>query len=361
MSNPFKSVKVEGRVARRGSWLPGSDLVEIEIGSDSTNQVPRPMTSVGVEVSFVRIEHQNEYLHVSKVEVFNSDGENVALVSKGATAMASSIGWDANNTFPIDGETRSSWPSGCHTLNGPNEWWEVKLPGPTLASKVTITNRAECASRLRGARVVLLDAHRNILQSAGGGRELSSEIVQTVHVNGSGILYIPQLPQAIDKSFMVAVMAGLLLENLEDLFPPSRIDPLVEMGFSKADAQKAYLHQLLQNVERDDLETENLQATIVEYLTSENANSERVSHQSLFGSIERLIRSTHCLTVHGGDSTIGATLSSSPLPSPSLSPRPAAATTTTTTTTTTSVPPRHHHHAVTMPPPLRHYHQEKTG
>ena len=117
-------------------------------------------------MQYVRIEHSNQYLHVTGVQVFDDDGANVALTWKGATATASSTVNDGDNTFPIDGQYRTKWPSGCHTDNGPNEWWEVRLPNPAVVSEIVVMNReahgSACDGRLRGARVLLLNAQRDV-------------------------------------------------------------------------------------------------------------------------------------------------------------------------------------------------------
>ena len=98
------------------------------------------------------------------VQVYDDDGANMALVWKGATATASSTVNDGDNTFPIDGKYRTKWPSGCHTDNGPNEWWEVRLPNPTVVTEIVVMNReahkSACDARLNGARIVLLNAQR---------------------------------------------------------------------------------------------------------------------------------------------------------------------------------------------------------
>jgi hypothetical protein len=118
----------------------------------------------GELVQFVRLEHSKQYLHVSSVQVYDNAGENVALVSKGAAASASSVGWKGNNSFPIDGQKRTDWPSGCHTKNSANEWWEVRLAKPTAVAKITVCNRLDAAAeRLKGARVVLLNGNRVVV------------------------------------------------------------------------------------------------------------------------------------------------------------------------------------------------------
>jgi serine/threonine protein kinase len=113
-------------------------------------------------VKFVRIEHSRMWLHVSRVEVYDANGENVALLSKGATADASSVAYKGDNNMPIDGQERTEgWPSGCHTNNGPEEWYEVTLRQPTVVTKVVVVNRVDaCFDRLMGARVVLQNANR---------------------------------------------------------------------------------------------------------------------------------------------------------------------------------------------------------
>jgi hypothetical protein len=119
--------------------------------------------------------------------VYDTEGENVALISKGATASASSCVNGGDNDFPIDGEYRGAteWPNGCHTSGtGPDEWWEVELAIPTKVSKISVLNRidnfakterfnsaakmsnvANIHAHLNGALIVLQDARRVPLPS----------------------------------------------------------------------------------------------------------------------------------------------------------------------------------------------------
>ncbi len=74
--------------------------------------------------------------------------------------------------MPIDGHVRTKgWASGCHTNNGPYEWWEVCLAKPTIVTRVVVVNRVDaCYDRLTGAQVVLLDADREEIHIMGTGR-----------------------------------------------------------------------------------------------------------------------------------------------------------------------------------------------
>ncbi len=151
-----------------------SKVAMMVIGESGSHDVEAEVDDFNPLVTFVRIEHAHMWLHVSRVEVYDENGENVALVSKGASADASSVAYKGDNTMPIDGHVRTEgWPSGCHTNNGPYEWYEVCLAKPTIVTRVVVVNRVDaCYDRLTGARVVLLDADReeiNIMGRMGNG------------------------------------------------------------------------------------------------------------------------------------------------------------------------------------------------
>ncbi len=152
------------------------------IGDSGSHDVEAEVDDCNPLVTFVRIEHAHMWLHVSRVEVYDENGENVALVSRGAYADASSVAYKGENTMPIDGHVRTEgWPSGCHTNNGPCEWWEVCLAKPTIVTRVVVVNRVDaCYDRLTGARVVLLDADReeiNIMGRMGDGNVPKSSMM----------------------------------------------------------------------------------------------------------------------------------------------------------------------------------------
>jgi hypothetical protein len=133
-----------------------------EVRRKSMQWIERPAEPV----KFVRIEHSQQWLHVSRVEVYDENGENVALLSKGATATSSSTIRKGDNSFPIDGVHRKGWPNGCHTNDGANEWWEVQLQRPTAVQKITVWNRVDtCFDRLAGARIVLKDADEVVVRT----------------------------------------------------------------------------------------------------------------------------------------------------------------------------------------------------
>lgn len=92
-------------------------------------------------VEHVRVEHENQFLHIVGLEVYDDDGANIALDWKGASATSSSTVQNGDSSFPIDGKHRTKWPSGCHTSNGPKEWWEVRLPKPTAVKTLLVLNR----------------------------------------------------------------------------------------------------------------------------------------------------------------------------------------------------------------------------
>ena len=106
-------------------------------------------------------------LHMQQVQVFDQSGINIALASAGGAASQSSEGWGGRAELTIDGnvDDNACWPHGGHTQVGPDEWWQVKLPGPTDVSRIVVYNRADgFRERLVGARVTTLNANGAALQ-----------------------------------------------------------------------------------------------------------------------------------------------------------------------------------------------------
>jgi hypothetical protein len=125
----------------------------------ATGSLSRPVARY-VKIQGARQEH----LHISTMEVYNELGENVALISKGCTASASSIGWDGSNDMPIDGGRRTRWPNSNHTHKGDNEWWEVDLKQSVTITRIVVINRIDgCHERLSGAQIVLKDKNKKKL------------------------------------------------------------------------------------------------------------------------------------------------------------------------------------------------------
>ena len=117
---------------------------------------------------YVRVDHKNECLHMQQVEVYTSDGTNVALASRGGVAFQSSTYGGALAARTIDGDTADDapWPNAGHTQANAQEWWEVELSEPMPIVSVVVYNRPdECGERLFGAQLLVLDQDRLELSS----------------------------------------------------------------------------------------------------------------------------------------------------------------------------------------------------
>jgi hypothetical protein len=113
-------------------------------------------------IQYVRLEHSNQYIHVQQVEVYDTDGNNWALVKSGAKATASS-GSQADPNIAIDGNTdaKQGWPNSCCTNGGPSDWWEVDLGREIQMDRVVVYNRPDTAGdRLKNCRLKLLNGDR---------------------------------------------------------------------------------------------------------------------------------------------------------------------------------------------------------
>jgi hypothetical protein len=185
--------------------------------------------------------------------VYDQSGQNVALASKGATASGSFIGPD--NDLPIDG-TKRKHEDICLTLNGAEEWWEVRLPSPTLISNVTIFNRVDEGHRrrLEGARVLLLDENRNVVPTSFHGDRLLAgcRAPQTILLDESDTVHIVRISKSIDQQTVLRTIAEqFVLLHLGDMFPITQTCPLKEMGYDEKEIQVAYLVALLQEPHTD--------------------------------------------------------------------------------------------------------------
>ena len=119
-----------------------------------------PAAAKGPVARFVRIElpGKNKILQLAEVEVF-SGGKNVAL---GGVATQSGTLADAEAKRAIDGNTNGEYAKGsvAHAAEGDDRWWEVDLKADFALERIAVWNRTETPERLKGFRVVALDAQR---------------------------------------------------------------------------------------------------------------------------------------------------------------------------------------------------------
>jgi hypothetical protein len=180
-----------------------------------------------------------------KCIVYDQSGQNVALISKGATASSYSSGPDTD--LPIDGTKRKY----CS-----QEWWEVRLPSPTIISNVTIFNHVNEYRRLEGARVLLLDENRNVVPTSFHRDRLLAgcRAPQTILLDESDTVHIVRISKSIEQQTVLKTIAEqfVLLLHLGDmLFPIAQTCPLKEMGYDEKEIQVAYLVALLQEPHTD--------------------------------------------------------------------------------------------------------------
>ncbi|NBR84831.1 MAG: DUF1553 domain-containing protein [Proteobacteria bacterium] len=127
-----------------------------------------PAESKGPVGRFVRIElpAKNQFLQLAEVQVF-SGGENIALKGE---AKQSSTYMGAAAARAIDGKTDGEYDKGsvAHTEAQDNPWWEVDLKEARALERIVVWNRAEAGERLKGFRVVALDAQRNVVWDKAG-------------------------------------------------------------------------------------------------------------------------------------------------------------------------------------------------
>jgi hypothetical protein len=130
---------------------------------------------------FVRVEApgKNRILSLAEVEVF-SDANNIAQKGK---ASQSTVDFGGEATRAIDGNTNGNFDkkSVTHTAQSENPWWEVDLGGEYALDAVIVWNRLDGLSdRLKGARVVLLDAMRN---------EVAARVIENAPAPKTGRLF----------------------------------------------------------------------------------------------------------------------------------------------------------------------------
>jgi len=119
-----------------------------------------PAETKGPVARFVRIElpGKNKILQLAEVQVFSS-GKNVAL---NGDATQSGTYTDAEARRAIDGNTAGEYAKGsvAHSTEGDDRWWEVDLKAAFPIDRIAVWNRAELPERLKGFRVIALDAQR---------------------------------------------------------------------------------------------------------------------------------------------------------------------------------------------------------
>lgn len=149
----------------------------------------------------VKIEQTTlEPLHLTEVQIFDQNGNNVAL-NKNTTM--SSIFSDDNGPFhnssgyAVDGLTGSD--NFFHTgPGGPTSmaWWEVDLANPVIVSKITIYNRQDCRhcsgcfDRLSNARVSLIDSNGTAFDQISIGPWRQWEDKSVLHLTFPSTLHI---------------------------------------------------------------------------------------------------------------------------------------------------------------------------
>ena len=135
-----------------------------------------PADSKGPVARFVRIELpvKNQVLQLAEVQVF-SGGENIALKGE---AKQSSTYQNAVASRANDGRTDGEYDKGsvAHTDAQDNAWWEVDLKEARAIERIVVWNRAEVGERLKGFRVVALDAQRNVVWDKSGNDAPAKDI-----------------------------------------------------------------------------------------------------------------------------------------------------------------------------------------
>ncbi len=127
-----------------------------------------PAETKGPVARFVRIElpGKGKILHLAEVQVFSS-GKNVAL---NGSATQSGTFADAEAKRAIDGNTAGEYAKGsvAHAAEGDDRWWEVDLKADFPLDRIAVWNRAELPDRLKGFRIVALDAQRKPVWEKSG-------------------------------------------------------------------------------------------------------------------------------------------------------------------------------------------------
>ncbi len=142
-----------------------------------------PAAAKGPVARYVRIElpGKNKTLQLAEVEIF-SGGKNVA---RDGVATQSGTYADAEAKRAIDGNTAGEYAKGsvAHAAEGDDRWWEVDLKSEQPIDRIAIWNRTELPERLKGFRVVALDAQRkSVWEKAGNDTPMPST---TFSMNGS--------------------------------------------------------------------------------------------------------------------------------------------------------------------------------
>ncbi|MEO6741430.1 MAG: DUF1553 domain-containing protein [Chthoniobacteraceae bacterium] len=142
-----------------------------------------PAAAKGPVARYVRIElpGKNKTLQLAEVEIF-SGGKNVA---RDGVATQSGTYGDAEAKRAIDGNTAGEYAKGsvAHAAEGDDRWWEVDLKSEQPIDRIAVWNRTELPERLKGFRVVALDAQRkSVWEKAGNDTPMPSTIFS---MNGS--------------------------------------------------------------------------------------------------------------------------------------------------------------------------------
>lgn len=118
---------------------------------------------------YVRVELPGEgsFLHLAEVQAF-SGADNLAvkgLASQSTTGFGGEAG--RANDGNTDGDYRKN--SVSHTNGGKDQWWEVDLKAEVPVDRIVVWNRTDgdTAARIKGYRVVLLDAKRQPVWESG--------------------------------------------------------------------------------------------------------------------------------------------------------------------------------------------------
>lgn len=112
------------------------------------------------DIRYVRIQHQNQYLHVQEIEVYDTAGTNVAKSSKVSTSSAP---WGVIPETVIDGQIsdRQGWPNSNHTYNNGMQYIELDLQSNVDVKTIVVYNRPDCCQdRLIGAKILLYNEDR---------------------------------------------------------------------------------------------------------------------------------------------------------------------------------------------------------
>jgi hypothetical protein len=147
-------------------------------------------TAKGIEnVGFVRIEGNasSSYLNMSQLAVYDINGKNVS-TRRTTKSSGSPYGPPGSGTrgaseeMANDGDERPRpHPYEFHG-RGNNDFWEVKLDGPTTVSSVKVFNRSDCCHDRMGSGffIKLYSTSKALLWTSS---RLSSAAVQTIRTN----------------------------------------------------------------------------------------------------------------------------------------------------------------------------------